>query len=41
MKLWKKVVLGFLSVLLVVVVGVCVYGIKMYLDVNLIINGIY
>ncbi|RTK70399.1 hypothetical protein DRJ71_19005, partial [Enterococcus faecalis] len=30
MKLWKKVVLGFLSVLLVVVAGVCAYGIKMY-----------
>ncbi|MGH2281796.1 LCP family protein [Enterococcus faecalis] len=41
MKLWKKVVLGFLSVLLVVVAGVCAYGIKMYSDANSTINGIY
>ena len=41
MKLWKKVVLGFLSVLLVVVAVVCAYGIKMYSDANSTINGIY
>lgn len=41
MKLWKKVVLGFLSVLLVVVAGVCAYGIKMYSDANSTINRIY
>ena len=37
----EKVVLGFLSVLLVVVAGVCAYGIKMYSDANSTINGIY
>lgn len=41
MNLWKKLVLTFLSLILITVAGVCAYGIKIYSDANETLNDVY
>lgn len=41
MKLWKKMILAFLGLVLISVVGICAYGIKIYSDANATVQGVY
>ena len=41
MNIWKKVLLSVLSVVLILVVGVCAYGVKIASDANTTIQGVF
>lgn len=41
MNIWKKVLLSVLSVVLILVVGVCAYGVKIASDANITIQGVF
>ncbi|MBM7689348.1 LytR family transcriptional regulator [Enterococcus ureilyticus] len=41
MKLWKKVILTVLGLVLISVAGFCAYGIKMYSDATYTVKGVY